>query len=62
MELQKFWFTCEECGRPFYIEGTHLTPGLVGTIVDTDGELFIFVDPTIEPKLCLKCKIMGDQT
>lgn len=47
-------FKCRECGNKFEIEADYFIPGVSGQLVDHDGTLRTFVDPTND-KLCDVC-------
>lgn len=47
-------FKCRECGNEFEIEADYFIPGVSGQLVDANGVLCKFVDPTND-MLCDTC-------
>lgn len=47
-------FKCSQCGTEFEIEADNFIPGISGQLVDDEGIVHTFVDPT-EDHLCDIC-------
>lgn len=49
------FFACMQCGIPFQVEADVWMPGIIGTIVKSDGTKVVYDDPQVALRHCPLC-------